>query len=132
MFFVVLVIIGIAVAWKEDIMKSLEKSKIDLIFGFGFLLSFMGGCTAKYIYEANGYQPEWLNSVVVGLFMGLGFCSGSLMGITSIAIYHLRIDTFDKKIRAAFSLLIAILVFFFGIIVLWKVLGYFLELLATF
>lgn len=109
-------------------MNKMHKSKIDLIFGLGLLVSFLGGCTAKLIYEMR-HEPNWLNTVVVAMFIGLGACSGSLMGVTSIVIHRSKIDSFDQKIKAMVSLLIAIPVFFVGLFVLWRALGNLLELL---
>jgi len=112
----------------ESVMNNIRRSKIDLIFGLGFLISFLGGCTTKLIYEFRN-EPDWLNSVVVAMFVGLGACFGSLMGVTSIIIYKSKIDSFDKKIKAIVSLLIAVPVFFVGLFVLWVALENFLRLL---
>ena len=102
-------------------MNNIRKAKIDLIFGLGWLLSFLGGCAAKFVYEVYN-APNWLNSVVVGLFVGLGICFASLMVVTSIFIHKSSINSLDKKIKAMLSLLISIPLFLVGLFVLWRVL----------
>jgi ABC-type dipeptide/oligopeptide/nickel transport system permease component len=87
----------------------------------------MVGFYAKVVYEANR-QPEWLNSVVVGMCVGLGACFGSVMGIASVFIYRDRIDSLDKKLKALFSLLLAVPVFFLGLFVIWRALMNLIEL----
>lgn len=109
-------------------MNSILKSKIDLLFGLGWLVSFMGGCTAKLLYEINN-EPGWLNSIVVGAFVGLGVCCASLAVISSVYIRSQKINTLDKKIWAALSILIGIPMFFIGLFVLFRVLQNILDLL---
>jgi uncharacterized membrane protein (DUF485 family) len=110
-------------------MNTIRKLKLDLVFGLGWLISFIGGCSAKLIYEVNN-EPIWLNSVVVGIFIGLGICFASLMVITSVFIYKSRIDSFDKKARAILSLLITIPLFFVGLFVIWRALVNISELVS--
>jgi hypothetical protein len=52
-----------------------------LFFASGFLLSFVGGCTAKRIYQARNNDPVWLNSVVVAMFIGSFLCCAGCMGL---------------------------------------------------
>src|SRR5689334_22435636 len=108
---------------KGNMMKIEHKSKIDVIFFLGGILSFVGGCTAKFIYQSNNNEPVWLNSIVVGIFVGSGFCFMSLMAISVSFLYGWKTD----KARAIWSLIVGIPVFFIGLFILWKVL---LNLLA--
>lgn len=102
-------------------MNKLSKSKTDLIFALGWLMSFIFGGAAKLAYEFFR-APEWLNSVVVGTFVGLGICFASLMAISSVIIYKSSIRTFSQIIRAILSMLIGIPLFLIGLFVLWKAL----------
>jgi hypothetical protein len=95
-----------------------HKSKIVLSFLFVGLFSFVGGCTAKLIYQLNNEEPVWLNSIVVATFLGLGFCSMSFGGVVSSFFYGWKTD----KARAIWSLIVGIPFFLIGLFILWKVL----------
>jgi len=106
-----------------------RKSKIDLIFGLCWLLSFVSGCTAKLIYETYN-APACLNSVVVGAFVGLGVCFMSLTAITSSIVHGMKTDSFGKKARAILSMIIGIPILFIGLFILWKVAVNLLEMFS--
>jgi len=67
------------------LMKKLFQQKGETILGLSFatsfFISFMGGCSAKLIYQVNGNQPDWLNSVVVAMSIGVFFCSVGFIGL---------------------------------------------------
>jgi hypothetical protein len=84
-------------------MKKRFQMKIDTILGLFFssclLLSFIGGCSAKLLYEANN-NPVWMNTVVVAMFQGFFFCSGGLMGlIASKKLFQM--NSLESRIRAS-------------------------------
>jgi hypothetical protein len=72
---------------------------LALLFSSCLLTSFIGGCSAKLLYETY-LNPPWLNSVVVAMFEGLFFCSWSLMGLLASRILYKQTDSFYSKVRA--------------------------------
>lgn len=101
-------------------MKIRNLSKPVLILLVCFLCSFVGGCTTKITYDFfNG--PEWLNSVVVGIFVGLGACFGSLMAITaSMEKWNSKSDF--AKPKALLALILCIPMLLLGLLALWETL----------
>jgi hypothetical protein len=116
---------GFMLVERENMMKTEHKSKIVLFFLLIGISSFVGGSAAKLIYQLNNDKPEWLNSIVVGFFLGVGFFFMSGGGIISSALYGWRTD----KVRAIWSLIVGIPIFLLGLFTLWKVL---LDLFALF
>lgn len=115
-------------------MKRLRQLKFDsilsLMLGLCFLTSFVGGCSAKLIYQINNNEPIWLNSVVVAIFLGLFFCSWGLFGVlTSIKLWA-RTNRFIYKIGAVLLFLFySVLPLFSGLYVLWIAIGNLINLL---
>jgi hypothetical protein len=78
-------------------MKTRRLSNPVFILLVFFISSYVGGCTTKLIYQSfNG--PEWLNSVVVATFVGLGACFGSLGAIISSAVRWKNNSNDDRPI----------------------------------
>jgi hypothetical protein len=97
-----------------------RKAKLSSLFYLVWLMSFLGGFIAKVIYEIN-QEPDWLNSVVVGMFMGLGLCSMSVATMTSNFIIPWNTKPAEKKGKAIFSLVVCVPIFLLGLFVLQKV-----------
>jgi hypothetical protein len=93
-------------------MKKLVQMKrntiLSLLISLCLVASFIGGCSAKLLYETYNNLP-WLNSVVVAIFEGLFFCSWSLMGFLASRTVYKQTKTLDSKVKAG------LIFFFFGI-----------------
>jgi hypothetical protein len=99
--------------------KKKNKLRIVLIFGAVWLLSFVGGCTAKFIYSFyNG--PIWLNTIIVGIFVGLGLCFMSLTVVIANIPYVWENHSLYKKARVLLWFLLSIAFFLAGIVSLWE------------
>lgn len=114
-------------------MKKLRQLKIDsilvLIFGLCFLPSFLGGCSAKLLYQINN-GPTWLNSVVVAAFGGAFFCSWGLAGALASKKRWAGTNRFDYKVGAVLLFLFySMLPLFLGLFILWVAIRNFIELL---
>ena len=94
-----------------------------IVFASGaiWILSFAGGCVAKLAYE-YGNVPGWVNSVIVGVFVGLGLCFMSLTVITGNILLGWDRSSIYKRLRVIAYLVVFIPVFFIGLLSLWKAL----------
>ena len=101
-------------------MKKGRLSKLILIFGLGWLLSFVGGCSAKLSYEFFN-APAWMNSVIVGLFVGLACIFMSLAAIASSFNFDWHGSKSENKIKAIYSLVLGTVIFLAGLFVFWRV-----------
>jgi len=106
-----------------------QKIKLSSLFYIVWLVSFLSGFIAKAIYQVNN-EPDWLNSVVVGLFLGLGLCSMSVATMTSNFIVPWNTKPVEKKGKAIFSLVVGIPILLIGLFVLQKVLMNLLALIS--
>ena len=95
-------------------------SKPAMIFSLGWLLSFVGGCTAKAAYIFFN-APEWSNSVIGGLFVGLTCFFMSFAMVTSSSNFDWRVTTAQNKAKAIYSLIIGTVIFGVGLFVFWQV-----------
>jgi len=93
---------------------------VSIIFGVIWLISFIGGCTARSLHTIYGY-PNWLDGLV-GVFIGLVCCSLSLMVITNVFAQSWYPEANRKKIKVLVALGYCIPIFLLGIFVLWRAL----------
>jgi len=103
--------------------KTPMKIKIINFCLFAGLFSFLGGCTAKQIYQLNNDEPIWLNSIAVPTFSGLFLCFLCFGGILSSVVLGWKTD----KVKAIYALIVCIPIFFIGMFIIWTA---FLKLLS--
>jgi len=114
-------------------MKQLFQMKgdtvVSLLFSLCLLVFFIGGCSAKLLYEVYG-NPTWLNSVVVAIFEGLFFCSWGLIGLLASRKLYKQTNSFDSKVRAGLVFLFfCIPPMFLGLFILQIAMRNFINLL---
>ena len=106
----------------QHISKQNNKRKIAILFLIIWLVSFVGGCSAKLIYQANNNAPDWLNSIVVGAFVGLVFCSMSITIVSGNFADRWQTKSSENKFKAIYSLILGIPFFIISLGIFWKVL----------
>ena len=96
--------------------------KIALFFGLIWFLSFLGGCTSKLIYQFNNDSPDWLNSIVVGTFLGISFCSMGLGAISANFVTRWSSKSGIDKFKFIYALIFGIFFSLASLVVFWAVL----------
>ena len=88
------------------------------IFGLGWLISFIGGCTARYAYHVYG-NPKWLDALVF-ILGGLTSCFMSLTALASSFTYFWNTNSCEDKLKVVFAVFIGIPFFLLGVVGIWQ------------
>jgi len=114
----------------DSIKNGKRKSNIVLIFVLIWFMSFIGGCTTKLIYQFNNDSPDWLNSIVVGTFLGIAFCSMSLVAISAFFVNKWNSKSAKEKLTSIYALILGTLFFLASLAVFWTVVKNLLVLIS--